>query len=85
MLGKADEVLPLASSHGGKVFHVVRSSFVDSLDVSMKACHSQLSQVSAITGYLARSPVFFFLFDWRVRNCPMETLNGRCNTGVWNW
>ena len=42
---EADDVLPLASSHGGKLFHVVRSSFVDSLEACLKSYHSRLTQV----------------------------------------
>ena len=42
---EADDVLPLASSHGGKLFHVVRSSFVDSLEACLKLYHSRLTQV----------------------------------------
>ena len=42
---QADEVLPLASSQGGKLFHVVRSSFVDSLEACLKSYHSRLTQV----------------------------------------
>ena len=43
---EADDVLPLASSHGGKLFHVVRSSFVDSLEACLKSYHSRLTQVN---------------------------------------
>ena len=44
----ADGVLPLASSHGGKLFHVVRSSFVDSLEACLKSYLSRLTQVQAV-------------------------------------
>lgn len=43
---EVDDVLPLASSHGGKLFHVVRSSFVDSLEACLKSYHSRLTQVN---------------------------------------
>ena len=42
---KADEFLPLASSYGGKLFQVVRSSFVDSLEACLKSYHARLTQV----------------------------------------
>lgn len=45
IMEEADEVLPLASSQGGKLFHVIRSSFVDSLEVSLKSYHTRLTQL----------------------------------------
>ena len=45
IMEKADDILPLASSYGGKLFHVVRSSFVDSLEACLKNYLSRQSQV----------------------------------------
>lgn len=45
IMENADGVLPLASSHGGKLFHVVRSSFVDSLEACLKSYLSRLTQL----------------------------------------
>lgn len=45
VMEKADEFLPLASSYGGKLFQVVRSSFVDSLEACLKSYHARLTQV----------------------------------------
>ena len=55
IMENADEVLPLASNHGGKLFHVVRSSFVDSLEACLKSYHSRLIQVPVIRNYLLMS------------------------------
>ena len=52
IMENADEVLPLASNHGGKLFHVVRSSFVDSLEACLKSYHSRLIQVRVIRNLL---------------------------------
>ena len=49
---QADDVLPLASSQGGKLFHVVRSSFVDSLEACLKSYHSRLTQVQLMNQML---------------------------------
>ena len=48
IMEKADDLLPLASSYGGKLFHVVRSSFVDSVEACLKSYHSSLTQVEMI-------------------------------------
>lgn len=45
IMEEADEVLPLASSQGGKRFHVVRSSFVDSFEACLKTYHARLTQL----------------------------------------
>lgn len=47
---EADEVLPLASSQGGKLFHVVKSSFVDSFEACLKTYHTRLMQVQSCQG-----------------------------------
>ena len=60
---EADDVLPLASSHGGKLFHVVRSSFVDSLEACLKLYHSRLTQVQinqVLAGYVYVTVNFWF-------------------------
>ena len=49
----ADDYLPLASSYGGKLFQLVRSSFVDSLKASLKSYYAQLTQVHADTRNLS--------------------------------
>lgn len=49
----ADDYLPLASSYGGKLFQLVRSSFVDSLEASLKSYYVQLTQVHADTRNLS--------------------------------
>lgn len=49
----ADDYLPLASSYGGKLFQLVRSSFVDSLEASLKSYYAQLTQVHADTRNLS--------------------------------
>lgn len=46
IMKKADDYLPLASSYGGKLFHVVRSSFVDSLEACLKSYYSRSMQVN---------------------------------------
>ena len=53
----ANDILPLASSYGGKLFHVVRSSFVDSLEACLKSYHSRLTQVQI---------VFYYMYKWLV-------------------
>ena len=55
---EADEVLPLASSQGGKLFHVIRSSFVDSLEASLKSYHTRLTQVHSSQGFTSHTVVF---------------------------
>lgn len=55
---EADEVLPLASSQGGKLFHVIRSSFVDSLEASLKSYHTRLTQVHSSQGFASHTVVF---------------------------
>lgn len=59
---EADEVLPLASSQGGKLFHVIRSSFVDSLEASLKSYHTRLTQVHSSQGFTSHT-VLFSSFD----------------------
>ena len=54
---RANDILPLASSFGGKLFHVVRSSFVDSLEACLKSYHSRLTQVQI---------VFCYMYKWLV-------------------
>lgn len=57
-MDEADEVLPLASSQGGKLFHVIRSSFVDSLEASLKSYHTRLTQVHSSQGFTSHTVVF---------------------------
>lgn len=52
---EADEVLPLANSQGGKLFHVIRSSFVDSLEASLKSYHTRLTQVHSSQGFASHT------------------------------
>ena len=44
-MSSCEQIVALASSHGGKVFHVVRSSFADSVDTFLKAYLTRLIHV----------------------------------------
>ncbi|XP_031571022.1 uncharacterized protein KIAA0825-like [Actinia tenebrosa] len=47
IMSRADDVLPLASFDGGKLFQVVRSSFVDTLDSCLKTYFSSVVKIIA--------------------------------------